>query len=298
MLVILLLQAASLLPPPMATLQVIDPEYREQLLDLSSHAEVDWATLEGRRPKNSGQVAVLLNFLARGNDRQARLAAILSSGNPDSALQHALLRAACTRKATNTALPCLLAAADTPASTWPALAYLAQDPKRPLALRAAAAGRLLEAGNHGVWPFCRSVFRSGTRGDEHPPWADWKRGSRWELPKRLLLLSLNRWLQRHQLKASPLEPNAAWDQQLEQLVATEVLVHKAIAKNPSPAKMNAESYDAYRALLDLALRGDRTARLAVQWLRPHIDPVLHRDLASGKLNVQNLARTLLEQRPS
>jgi hypothetical protein len=297
MLAFLLLQAASLLPPPMATLQVIDPDYRSQLLDLTTKSEVNWPELIAYRPKNSGQVAVLLNFLATGNDRQARVAAILSSGHPDPSLHHALLRAACERKTTQTALPCLLAAGATPASTWPALAYLAQDSARPLSLRAAAAGRLLEAGNYGVWPLCRSIFRSGTRGDEHPPWADWKRGSRWELPKRLLLLSLNRWLQAHGQTVSPYEPNAAWDRQLEQLVVTEALVKKAMAANPVADKLNSAVFDAYRALLNLALQGDRKARLAAQWLRPNIDSLLRRDLASNKPSRQDLARTLLVERP-
>lgn len=308
-----MLQAATLLPTcpdptksPAPDWNANVAQYQAELEEVVSQPEVKWEELEGLRPNSQAKTWVLFQQLKNGNRRQAKLAALLTAGTSDNSLSHALYAAACTRKDEATALACLLAPQSLTRAYVPAMAYLAQSKNQPLSIRAAAAGRLLESGYLAVWPLCRSIFRSGTAGDEQAPWADWKRGVRWELPKRLLLLSTNRWLQKHGLESSKIEPNAAWEIQLEQLAAAEKLIAQSrkhmvkdfftttdAAKQAHPTP----SLGLERKLIALAQKGDLQAEWAIQWIRPQIQSLLNRQLASPNAAARELARRIMENTP-
>ncbi len=312
-----MLQAATLLPPtpsepiPPSETQVsaeVAAQYQARLDELVQRPEVQWLELEELRPVKRHQKQTLMRLLKDGNRRQAKLAALLAAGTTNRELQSQLYAAACTRKDEATALACLLAPAEMDYSECAAITYLAQSRKQPLSIRAAAAGRLLENGYLAVWPLCRSIFRSGTAGDERPPWADWKRGVRWELPKRILLLSLNRWLTKNGLEASTIEPNAAWEEQLEQLAATELLVQKsrkAMAVDPfrltpsqgQPGAVAHATAPPMRKLFDLAMQNDSQAEWAIQWIRPQTHTLFQQELASRNLARQQMARRIVENTP-
>jgi hypothetical protein len=312
-----MLQAATLLPPtpavPAPPLESrasaeVAAHYESRLVELVQLPEVQWQELEALRPDKYHQTQTLISLLKNGNRRQAKLAALLGAGTTDLELQHALYVAACTRKDEATALACLLAPAEMNYPQIAAMAYLAQSQKQPLSVRAAAAGRLLENGYLSVWPLCRSIFRSGTAGDERPPWANWKRGVRWELPKRILLLSLNRWLAKNELGASTIEPNAAWEVQLKQLAATELLVQKSrkgVAVDPlrswnhssGPGDVVPPARPRFDRLFDLAMEGDRQAEWAIQWIRPQTHTLFQRELGSPHLTRQQMARRIVENTP-
>ncbi len=268
-------------------------DYADRLKELTDQPSVDWEQLEAMRPSEDFHHEVLVGFLSKGDRRQAKLAALLAAGTNHARLSHHLYAAACTRKEEATALACLLAPTDLPHPYAPAIAYLAQSRDQPLSIRAAAAGRLLENGYLAVWPLCRSIFRSGTAEDERPAWADWRRGARWELPKRLLLLSVNRWLEQNELTASTIEPNAAWEAQLEQLAATEKLIAQTSAV-PEPTKVQASSF---RKLFDLAQSGDSQAEWAIQWIRPQFQTLMRVELTSPDLGRQQTARRILSNTP-
>lgn len=308
-----MLQAATLLPPnpeipksPPAPVVPAEAQeiYLQRLNELTQQPEVQWQQLEGLRPQSEHQRRTLIHLLNKGNRRQAKLAALLAAGTRDDHLSHALYAAATSRKDESLALACVLAPAKMPFAYSPAMAYLAQSQEQPLSVRAAAAGRLLENGYLAVWPLCRSIFRSGTAGDERPPWADWRRGARWELPKRVLLQSVNRWLNQNQLAASTIEPNAAWAKQLEQLAATEELVQetrKQIAPDffaqARQSKQSLPAETSVRRLLAMARNGDKQAEWAIQWIRPQIQSLLNRELASRDAGARELARRILEKVP-
>ena len=303
MIALLVFQLVSLLPPAPTTSAAVeaDAPYRQQLLQLVNKEEVEWTQIEKFRPTSKAQRQLLQQWLSSGDRNQAKLAALLSANTSDLELTDALYRAAMTRQETATSLTCLLAPKTMPSSYCAAMAYFAQEIERPISIRAAAAGRLLENGYVGVWPFCRSVFRSGTAADERPLWADWRRGNRWELPKRLLLYSVNRLLATHELQSSSIEPNAAWAKQVEQLAATDALIAKVTAAAPEPGgkqkDVEKRRNAAVAKLFELALKDDAQAEIAMQWLAPHSRTVLHKQLASVNLQRQELARRILANTP-
>ena len=298
MLVILLLQAATLLPPTAPTQSgappIQDPVYRLQLEKLLLRPSAEWVELRAFRPSAPEQTQVLIDWLEKGDQRQARLAAVLSAGATSPPLLDALFRAAFQRKHEATSLACLLAPTAMPSSYCGSMAYLAQSPTAAISVRAAAAGRLIEEGYLGVWPLCRSIFRSGTAGDERPIWADWKRGKRWELPKRLLLISLNRLLEKNNKPPSSFEPNSAWDKQLEQIQETEAFVGQLALPD---ASIDANRSAAIHRLFDQILKGDRCAELAFPWLAPFNTKILRLNLASTNAKRREVARRLLESAP-
>ncbi len=303
MIALLVFQLVSLLPPaptpPVAG--EADAAYQQQLQRLVQKEEVAWTQIEEFRPTSQAQRQLLQQWLIRGDRNQAKLAALLSANTSDLDLTDALFRAAMTRQETATSLTCLLAPKSMPPRYCAAMAYFAQESDRAISIRAAAAGRLLENGYVGVWPFCRSVFRSGTAAEERPIWADWRRGNRWELPKRLLLFSVNRLLATHELQPSSIEPNAAWAKQLQQLAATDALIGEVIAAPPKSSekqKDGAKKRDAAVAkLFELALKGDAQAEIAMHWLAPHSRAVLHKNLGSVNLQRQEIARRILANTP-
>lgn len=301
MLVVWLIQAVSLLPAPAPPPVALDAAYLDSLRQAAAREEstIEQAELQALRPAGLTGRATLAHFLRAGDGRSRRLAAVLASGTTDPALGRALIRAACEAPGTSTAVACLLAPASPPPGTLPALARLAQTADRPLAVRAAAAARLLDAGCHGVWPWVRALFAGGTRLDRAAPaWADWPRGTRWELPKRIALLALNHWLEACGQAPALYEPNAAWEAQAKQIEATDARVAAARASAPPPPPESyADALVRRAALLRLvaqAVDGDNAARVALGWLLPRAEAVLSELTRTGTAEEQRLARAVLQ----
>ena len=241
-----------------------DPAYRGAVETLAAQEHWSAADLRSLAADLAPEWDTLAALLDDADLRRVRLCTLLASGADAQAstpvaalrLRHALLRAACTIPQEAEALACLLAPARLGAEWWPALLMLAGDPDRPLPVRGAAVGRLLEDGCSGAWPVARSLLRAGTAVDEPAPWADWKRGGRYELPKRLLVISLDRVLP----QPCGFEPNAAWASQAEQLVALE----SAVAGLPTLAPEQVPA--TWLRLLDAAGEDDRLALRALGML--------------------------------
>lgn len=300
MLLALLLQAAQFLPAPAPVTGLPDTVYARQLLELSQEASLSTVQLESLRPTTAAQLAEATVF-AMGTEAQARLAALVLAGTEDDAAARALYRAGCEATTNNTAVACLLAPASLPPGVAPALAYLAQDPSKALSVRAAAMARLIERGRSGSWPLARALFQGGTRaGQNPPPYADWPQGPRWELAKRTVLISLNLWLDAQGCAPSPIEPNAAWEEQLRQLEATEALVAAAAAGpfEPDP-RYGARRLERAQtlALLDAALGGDAIAERALPWLMPHAGPTLREVAQQAHPERAALAARILADSP-
>lgn len=281
----LLLQAAALFPASEVPLEA-DPAYTAQVRALA--AESTWPTdrVDALRAELAREEAAasLLLLLERGDDAEVRLAALVASGTENPWLSDALFRIGCSYGGEAAALACLLAPARVPTRWWPALLMRAQESLAPLPVRAGAMARLLDGGCLGVWPFVRSVLRTGTAVDEPAPWADWKRGGRYELPKRILTLSLDRLLVDVDGQPSGFEPNAAWDAQVAQLRALEPRIWPQGRPVHRPAGEEVE-WVALDGLLDLARAGNRRAGRAVGILSASTPMVLrvlaeeHPDLA-------------------
>lgn len=224
----LLLQVSPLLFPQTSELGPVDPAFSDRVVAMADRAEWRLADVDQLRAEidAADEFAAIIQLLDGGSESTVRLAALLATGQRQDELDDALLRAACTLPQEAPALACVLAPSRVPERWWPALLMLAQEPTATLPVRAAATARLMEAGLVEVWPLARSILRAGTRLDEPAPWADWKRGGRYELPKRLLVLSLDKLLLQHDGRACGFEPNAAWDAQVTQLEALELRIWK------------------------------------------------------------------------
>jgi hypothetical protein len=222
MLAPLLLQAAALFPASEVLVEA-DPAYTARVLALAAESSWSDGEVEALRAELGSREAEasLAQLLDEGDDSELRLAALVASGTRTPWLADALYATGCSYRGEAAALACLLAPADVPERWWPALLMRAQDPLATLPVRAGAMARLLDGGCLEVWPFVRSVLRTGTAVDEPAPWADWKRTGRYELPKRILTLSLDRLLKDFDGQPSGFEPNAAWDAQVAQLAAME-----------------------------------------------------------------------------
>ena len=157
MFVALLLQAAQFLPAPTPVTGLPDTNYARQLLEHSQEFSVSQKQLESLHPATPAQFAEATIF-AMGSEAQARLASMVLAGTENDAAARALYRAGCEATTSNTAVVCLLAPASLPPGVAPALAYLAQDPSKALAVRAAALARLIEHGRFGAWPLARALF--------------------------------------------------------------------------------------------------------------------------------------------
>lgn len=289
MLVTLLLQAATLLPAPAPPIAPSDPAYAERLEQALASASLD-ATLRKELDATTGAQQISLAAFATRGSAEARLAAlIVSQGERASSdpVARSLFRMGCTQPETNTAVSCLLAPRWLPPGTAPALAYLAQDPSKNISVRAAALSRLLEFGYHGSWPLARALLLGGTKADRDPPaYADWERGPRWELPKRLVLIGLQDWLQLADWSPLPFEPNAAWQEQERQILALDEYVQlgrnrEVVFKRSRPYAAALLERAQQIALMVRALEGDPIAEQALAWLMPQIRPTLH-DLMRGE----------------
>ena len=218
----LLLQIATLLPPTPTFEASPSAVYQQAIQELAAAETWSNTSLVQLAPKNGSQNATLAGFLHDGTHAEVRLSAILGAGcYGESPLAYAFWRRAALEQEEAQTVACLLAPASVPSEVLPMLAWLASDTQRSLPVRATALARLLDADQFQVWPLARSILRTGTAEDVVAPGADWKRSGRYELPKRILLLSIQRLLQRHGLRSTDFEPNAAWRSQLLQLIVLE-----------------------------------------------------------------------------
>jgi len=219
----LLLQAGLLpaVPAPAAP----DPRHLEALRALARSDPWPTARIAALRPATPRQADALAELLLRGDLPEGRLAALVGAGTAgDTALGAALLRFGVLAPTPEDALAGLLAVESVPAEWLPALARLAVRRDAPLETRAAACSLLLDAGVVSAWPLVRAVLLTGTAEDRGDPDWDWPRTGRYELPKRILLLALDRLLQRHGLPPSDFEPNASWAAQAARVHALDAVV--------------------------------------------------------------------------
>lgn len=266
----LALQAAALLPPR----EAVGPTpaaYRGRFAAIARGAEWSFPDLLRLWPRSDGERAALVQLLQEGSPREVLLASIAAAGaRAGDSLARACLRAACELREEDASLAALLAPAEPPAACLPALAVLVLEPDRPLSVRAAAAGRLLQADCTGAWPVARSILRTGTPLDEDAPWADWPRSGRYELPKRILLLAVDDFLCRHGEAGSGYEPNASWPDQVAQLRALEPRAGRAVAAVVAALRPPADpAFDAAgERLLAAAAAGEERAGRALALLWP------------------------------
>lgn len=225
MVLALLLQIATLLPPAPAYEALPDALYHESVRQLAAEEVWPMDEIQKLSAGTPEQHAALAGFLHHGTHAEVRLVAILGAGcSEDSPLATSFWRRAALEQEEAKTIACLLAPASVSPDAFPILAWLATDAQRSLPVRATALARLLDANQTQVWPLVRSILRSGTAEDVVAPGADWKRGGRYELPKRILLLSIQELLARHKLEPTDFEPNAAWPLQLTQLASLERLI--------------------------------------------------------------------------
>ena len=215
---LLFLQAVTFLPETQPSHAELDNSFRQRCAAAAQQGQVPWQDLKDMRPVGSAQESVLVDFLKTGSPQEARLAAVLASGSPaEGPLTDALFRIACQSSNSALALSCILAPTQARPAHLPALAFLALDKDTPIELRAAALGRVLELGCTAAWPLAMSLLSLGTPAETLVPGSLWPKTGRYELPKRLLLESINTWLFTRGLEPAKYEPNASWEKQEEAL---------------------------------------------------------------------------------
>jgi len=215
---ILFLQAVSLLPnAPTPALPASAACLRIQVAaETKELPKTD--TLDSLKPRSKSEVLELAANLGHFTNRELQLFSTVAAGaTADSPFSLALIREGLRRPDTTTALSCLLSPADVPPSALPALAWLATDSSKALELRAAAISRLLSARCRSSWPLARTILLTGTPSDTPTAMADWPRTGRYELPKRLLVLEIDRIFSAEGLPPCEVEPNAAWKLQVQQV---------------------------------------------------------------------------------
>ncbi len=232
---LLLFQATAFLPEGTGAHIPPDATFLNRCAEAARSKTVEWKDLGGLRPNGPKQEAALIRFLHHGTPAEARLAAVLGSGvSASSPLADALFLVSCRTSDPALALSCLLSPKNAGPQHLPALAYLALDSSLSLAIRGAALGRLLEQDCVGAWPLAGSLLRMGTPEETHPPGAGWAKTGQYELPKRLLLRSVNSWLRMHELPPSTFEPNASWSDQRQSHENLKMAVKQGIG-SVSPA---------------------------------------------------------------
>ncbi|MHC4824165.1 MAG: hypothetical protein ACYTEP_09120 [Planctomycetota bacterium] len=259
----LLIQIVTLMPAAPEWSDSGDSGYLNQVKELASLPAWDAEILDALHATNSAQECSLGSLIRRGTDAEVRLASLLGAGvdgSSDLGLEY-WRRAAMDTDETR-ALACLMAPASIPDEVLPMLAWIASDPRRSLPQRAAACARLIEAERFGAWDLAHSILRTGTAMDVVGPGADWKRGGRYELPKRMLLMAIQDLLQRHDLPPTDFEPNAPWDIQLRQLAELEVTMRELATK----ARPHHGGQPAWIRLLNLEESGDMHAQGALKLL--------------------------------
>ncbi len=224
MFAVLLLQVLSLAPPAPSEPMGLDSSYQEAIANLAAKKIWPQEQIQALSAKTAVHEQTLALLVLQGTDNEVRLAALLGADCEGSAeLGHAFWRRALLDFDSRRTLACLLAPQTVPQEVFPALAWLATDADRSLEERAAACARLIDADFIPCWPLVAAMLRTGTASDQKTELADWARKGRYELPKRLLLLSLQAYLQRHQLPPTSFEPNSAWkiqEEVIQQLAST------------------------------------------------------------------------------
>jgi hypothetical protein len=284
----------TLLPPPPVRSAGADKAYAARVGAMLPADAWPWPQLEAARPTTPAQALALAELVRDADDRGLRLLATLAAGcDGGGPLAHALWTRTTGVLPEAAALACLLAPARAPEEWWPALAHLAARTTVPLPVRAAAIARLLESGCDAAWPWARAVLLTGTARDlEAEPFADWQRGGRYELPKRILVAALDARAQAHGEEACGFDPNAAWAEQ-ERAVARIAARFAQVAAVPS-----APLPESWRAALALAAAGeDRAARRALALLGAARPALLRGALASGDPDLALAARRALDEAP-
>jgi len=218
MLLVLLLQIATLLPPTPSFTAAPDANYLQDVQKLAAMETWLLSATDALTPQNPSHQAALASFLHQGTNAEVRLSAILGAGcDGSSPLGYAFWRRGAIEFEEAKTIACLLAPASVPPDVIPLLAWIATDPQRSLPIRATALARLIDADQVQTWPMVHAMLLTGTAEDRETSLANWRRGGRYELPKRILLLSIQSLLQRNQLESTDFEPNAAWSAQVLQL---------------------------------------------------------------------------------
>lgn len=268
------------------------PDYLEAVAALAREADWPWERIEALRAGDPARAAALASWLPRADRAAQKLAALLAAGCAGP-LAHEVWRLGLQSEDEALAVACLLAPAAPPPEWWPALAHRALARAAPLPVRAAAAARLLEADCWGAWPLARSILRTGTDLDEPAPWADWTRGGRYELPKRLLTAALDLRFARAGQSPSGFEPNAAWKDQEECLRRLEPLAQELRRAAAQPAVQELAPWQAMlRQAADDPQAADVLALLAGEAL-----PLLRAALGAGDPSLAWTARRALERHP-
>lgn len=257
MLLPVLFQIITLLPPAAEPEEMpLDMEYRDAVVQLA--AQASWAdeALKALSCTSEIRAQVLLPLLHRGSDAEVRLAALLAAGvEGDSPIGLALWRRAAQDFDEARVLACLLAPKSVPSVALPSLAWIAADPARSMPQRATACARLLDADVLTAWPLADALLRTGTASDRKEGMFDWPRSGRYELPKRILLLSVQELLKRHKLAPTDFEPNGAWKAQEQALEA----LHGALRVSIAQGQAQAFKSRPWRALLEQVERGQPVA---------------------------------------
>jgi len=264
MLLSLLLQIATLLPPSPTWNTEAKVDYLQAVQQLARMELWKEEATDSLHAMTLDQQAGLRLLLQSGTDAEVRLSTILAAGcSGDSTLGYSLWRRAGMEQDETRTIACLLAPKTVPPDVLPMLAWIAADPQRSLPQRATALARLLDADQFATWPMVRSILRTGTAADVMAPGADWKRDGRYELPKRILLLSIQHLLQRHGFDETSFEPNSAWPKQLSQLADLENSMQSMASAKRSVASNSAATW---QRLQDLQAEGNKIASLAMSFL--------------------------------
>jgi len=215
MLLPLLLQLAPWLPP-LPAIPLADAEDVDLLQSVVSATPWPLEDIENWHPRNEEENRGLAAMVEDADLPTLRFLALAGAGvRAESPLGRALYRSGCQMLPEAEALACLLAPTAPDAVSALALSNLALRRDRSLPVRAAALGRLLEAGYAGAWPLAKAILLTGTAADDpQMPYADWVRGGRYELPKRLLLVSIRQLLPHEQAAELQFEPNSPWADQV------------------------------------------------------------------------------------
>jgi hypothetical protein len=266
------MQIISLVPAPLEDSAELDMAYLKSVQALAAEAVWEDEQCQQLAPQDEAQAATLANLINDGNDGEVRLCAVLAAGaQSQSTLGRSLWRRAALDFNEARVLGCLLAP-DSPApDALPLLAWIAQDVRRSLPVRAAAVARLLDADCLAAWPMARLMLLAGTAADEKSELANWPRKGRYELPKRMLLLSIQELLERHQQASTDFEPNAAWTQQVEHVAKLDSIMQGLEAL---PAIAKAESPTSWIVLLEMHKAGSAQAAASFDLFRNQAAAVL------------------------
>jgi len=267
----LLLQIVTLLPSAQDEVVAPEPAYLNSVQALAASAAWPADSMAALTPDSSAQMAALAWLIEDGTDPEVRLAAVLSAGaESDSPLGYSLWRRAALDFNEERSLACLLAPNTPDTTALPLLAWIASDKSRSLPVRAAAVARLLDADCLAAWSICRLMLLTGTAADRTTTIADWPRKGRYELPKRILLLSLQHFLQRQGQPITDFEPNAAWNTQVLQVAELDELISNSCTPLVGPA----QTPPSWHALMKLKEAGSDHAAASFELFRNRASAML------------------------